>query len=186
VATDRFSRPFGRLSQRGTTCVGSLWRRSRASASEPSSSALERRCLMPGQTTKRQCFNLPGSAGPPLLLTTVPCRETARSGHSRGGATCPGSHIRGSVRDGVADPHPTAADSPVAYVSCSRIIATQLISTTASGKTSSVTPTAVHAGYGSTRNSAATLSRALTVPEDRRGTNSSPRRWTSSPRPRRE
>ena len=66
---------------------------------------------------------------------------------------------QGHVREGVADLHPTAADSPVAYMSCSGI-ATQLISTTASGKMSSVTPTAAHAGYGSTRNSAATLSRA--------------------------
>ena len=36
--------------------------------------------------------------------------------------------------------------------------ATQLISTNASGRISSVTPTAVHAGYGASRNSAATLS----------------------------
>ncbi len=49
--------------------------------------------------------------------------------------------------------------SPEAYVPCSGITATQLISTTASGKTRSVTPAAVHAGYGSTRNPEATRRR---------------------------
>ena len=46
--------------------AGSLWRRSRSSASERTSSALKRRCLLPGRR-RTPMFNLPRSAGSALV-----------------------------------------------------------------------------------------------------------------------
>ena len=61
-------------------------------------------------------FNPPRSAGSALLLATVPCQGTARSGQSRGGATLPWfAHQGQCVRDGLANLNPRlrAVPSPM-------------------------------------------------------------------------
>ena len=76
MATDRYPvRSAGSRNAQRMALVSS-WRRSRSSASQPTSSALKRRCLLPDQTTERQCSIRRGALDRPCSMQLYPARNS--------------------------------------------------------------------------------------------------------------
>ena len=95
LATNRYTSPISRFSQREAHPRHPFWRRSRSSARQPTSSALRRRCLLPGQTTERQCSIGRGALDRTCCLQLCPAAEQPDLGTMEAAPPLPtyGTHI---------------------------------------------------------------------------------------------